>query len=684
LALHVALDIGGTFTDLIAFDEEADELRHAKSSTTPDDLTVGIFRCLAKGGVNLGDCETFVHGATVAINTLIEGTGARTVLVTTDGARDVYAIGRGNRPEAYNVFFRRAQPLVPRHRIVEVRERLGAAGNVIEPLSPEGVNEVCDRVAELEPAAIAVCLLHSYANPAHEELLGRALRQRFPGVYVSLSHEILRQYREYERTSTTVVNSYVGPRVSSYLQALDARLHADDFTGSLLIMQSNGGVTSVASAGRVPVGLMESGPVGGINASAEIGKRLGFLHVIAFDMGGTTAKASLIRDGEPAIAEGYYVGGYASGHPVMLPVVDVVEVGAGGGSIGWIDEVGALKVGPRSAGAKPGPVCYGAGGTEPTITDANLVLGRLDGRNFLGGEMPLDVAAARAALESKLARPLGLSIEEAALGMLRIAVAHMTLAVRGVSIERGYDPRDFVMIASGGNGGLHAGLIARELSIPKVIIPVLPAHCSAVGMLMTDIRHDYVRTHPMKVAEADFSGLVGIFDEFEAEGIRVLETESVTPDASEIRRSLDVRYVGQEYYLNVPVTGAEITGDGRAAIRTRFDEFHARHYGQNEPGQPVEIVNVRVSAHGKRKRLPIRIEGVPANGATMPFTERDVVLDDFRHPVSARVYRRADFRVGARIAGPAIVQEPATTTLLLAGDTAQLCSDGSILVEIGA
>ncbi|MGA2394468.1 MAG: hydantoinase/oxoprolinase family protein [Candidatus Lustribacter sp.] len=684
MALHVALDIGGTFTDLIAFDEEADELRHAKSSTTPDDLTVGIFRCLAKGGVTLGACETFVHGATVAINTLIEGTGARTVLVTTAGARDVYAIGRGNRPEAYNVFFRRAEPLVPRHRIIEVRERLGAAGNVIEALTPETVGEACDRVAELEPAAIAVCLLHSYANPEHEELLGRALRERFPGVYVSLSHEILRQYREYERTSTTVVNSYIGPRVSGYLQALDARLQADAFAGSLLIMQSNGGVTSVASASRVPVGLMESGPVGGINASAEIGKRLGFEHVIAFDMGGTTAKASLIRDGEPAIAEGYYVGGYASGHPVMLPVVDVVEVGAGGGSIGWIDEVGALKVGPRSAGAKPGPVCYGTGGTEPTITDANLVLGRLDGRNFLGGEMPLDAGAARDALATKLARPLGLTVEEAALGMLRIAVAHMTLAVRGVSIERGYDPRDFVMIASGGNGGLHAGLIARELSIPKVILPVLPAHCSAVGMLMTDIRHDYVRTHPLRLAEADFGSLAGIFDDFEAAGMRLLETEGVSPAAREIRRSLDVRYVGQEYYLNLPVARAEISGADRAAIRTRFDESHARHYGQNEPGQPVEIVNVRVSAHGKRKRLPIRVEGAAANGATIPFAERDVVLDDFRRPVRARIYQRDDLRMGTRITGPAIIEEAATTTLLLAGDVAQLCADGSILVEIAA
>ena len=504
---HVALDIGGTFTDLVAFDDATSELRHAKSSTTPRDLTEGIGRCLTKANIPLDSCETFVHGATIAINTLIEKTGARTVLLATAGARDAYLIGRGNRPEAYNMFFKRPDPLVPRNMILEVDERLSASGEPVVPLTSEAIGRICDEIAAFKPEAIAVCLLHSYVNPAHEIALGAALREAFPSAYISLSNEILRQYREYERTSTTVVNSYIGPRVSSYLNKLAEELKSQSFGGTLLIMQSNGGVTSVASAGRVPVALMESGPVGGINASAEFGKRLGFSQVIAFDMGGTTAKSSLIRDGEPAIAEGYYVGGYSSGHPVMLPVVDVVEVGAGGGSIGWIDEVGGLKVGPQSAGASPGPVCYAAGGTEPTLTDANLILGRIDPHNFLGGEMILDLAAARAAMKAKVADPLGLTIEEAALGMLRIGIAHMTLAVRGVSIERGYDPRDFVMVASGGNGGLHAPLIARELSIPKVIMPVLPAHFSAVGMLMTDIRHDYVRTHSYSLEELDFAGL---------------------------------------------------------------------------------------------------------------------------------------------------------------------------------
>lgn len=576
MTLHVALDIGGTFTDLVAFDDASGTLRHAKSSTTPEDLTIGIARCLEKGGIHLDQCETFVHGATVAINTLIEKTGAKTVLVTTAGARDAYLIGRGNRPEAYNVFFRRPTPLVPRRLIIEAEERMAANGEPIIPLTHQEIAALCGRVALLQPEAIAVCLLHSYANPAHEQMIGKALREALPSTYVSLSHEILRQYREYERTSTTVVNSYIGPKVSRYLNKLENQFKANEFGGTLLVMQSNGGVTSVASATQAPVALMESGPVGGSIASAEIGRRLGFPQVVAFDMGGTTAKASLIRDGEPSIAEGYHVNGYASGHPVMLPVVDIVEVGAGGGSIGWIDSVGALKVGPRSAGASPGPVCYGSGGQEPTVTDANLVLGRVNGENFLGGEMPLDVRAARQAIKEKLSERLNLGLEEVALGIVKIAVAHMTLAVRGVSIERGYDPRDFVMVASGGNGGLHAPLIARELSIPKVIIPVLPAHCSATGMLMTDLRHDYVRTHPAQLQEADFTAIRAICDEFRREGDMLLEQEAIPAAQRDMRRSLDLRYVGQEFYLNVPVTEAELSAADRASIRSRFEQVHAR------------------------------------------------------------------------------------------------------------
>jgi N-methylhydantoinase A len=681
MGAHVALDIGGTFTDLVFFNDHTGELRHAKSSTTPDDFTRGIENCLAKASIDLKSCETFVHGATIAINTLIEQTGARTVLVTTAGARDAYLIGRGNRPEAYNVFFKRTTPLVRRGLIVETQERMSALGEAILPLSEAEIASVCETVAGLKPDAIAVCFLHSYVDPTHEQMMGRALRRAFPDAYISLSHEILRQYREYERNSTTVVNAYIGPRVSTYLNKLETRLGDRKFPGTLLIMQSNGGVTSVAAASRAPVGLMESGPVGGINASAEIGRRLGFPQIIAFDMGGTTAKASVIRDGQPAIAEGYYVGGYASGHPVMQPVVDVVEVGAGGGSIGWIDSVGALKVGPKSAGASPGPVCYRTGGDEPTITDANLALGRINGENFLGGDMVLDRNAARRALKTKLADKLGLTVEGAALGMLKIAVAHMTLAVRGVSIERGYDPRDFVMVASGGNGGLHAPLIARELSIPRVILPVLPAHFSAVGMLMTDIRHDYVRTFARAMTDADFTTIQEICRAFEAEGKALLTSEGVAPAQQEVRLSMDIRYVGQEFYLNVPVTDEEIATQDRNAIRRHFDALHLRHYGQSAENRPVEIVNIRANAVGTRAKMEFRRSTV--GGAEKPAGSRNVYLSDARKATRCAIYQRETLAPDRTIKGPAIIEESASTVLVQEGDEATICPTGEILITIG-
>jgi N-methylhydantoinase A len=634
----------------------------------------------------LSDCEIFVHGATIAINTLIEQTGARTVLVTTAGTRDAYLIGRGNRPEAYNVLFKRTTPLVRRSMIVEANERMTAQGEPMLPLTEAEAAVVCEKIGFHQPEAIAVCFLHSYVDPTHEQIMGRALRRAFPNAYISLSHEILRQYREYERSSTTVVNSYIGPRVSTYLKRLEGRLEDRKFPGTVLIMQSNGGVTSVATASRAPVGLMESGPVGGINASAEIGRRLGFPQVIAFDMGGTTAKASMIRDGQPATAEGYYVGGYASGHPVMLPVVDVVEVGAGGGSIGWIDSVGALKVGPKSAGASPGPVCYRAGGTEPTITDCNLALGRLNGENFLGGDMSLDRTASRAALKEKLADKLGLTVEEAALGMVKIAVAHMTLAVRGVSIERGYDPRDFVMVASGGNGGLHAPLIARELSIPRVILPVLPAHFSAVGMLMTDIRHDYVQTHARPLADTDFEAIRQICDSFIDEGKKLLASEGVAQAQQEVRLSMDIRYVGQEFYLATPVTYHEVLISDRQGIRKHFDALHLRHYGQHSEKRPVEVVNIRASAIGQRAKMefkPGSTGGHAGGGGDRKPTHRDVYLNDAKIPTRCAIYQRHALAPGAIVQGPAIIEESATTSLLLEGDEATIVSTGEIIIAIG-
>ncbi|HEY2185024.1 MAG TPA: hydantoinase/oxoprolinase family protein, partial [Xanthobacteraceae bacterium] len=513
----VAIDIGGTFTDLIGFDESAGRFVQAKSLTTPAQLVQGVIDCLRKSGLSASELDELIHGSTIAINTLIERKGAKTGLIVTRGTRDVYIIGRGNRPEAYNLFFHRHRPLVPRHLTREVEERLLSSGEVHLPLDRAGVAAACRAFAAEGIEAVAVCFLHAYANPEHERTAGGLVRTALPTAYVSLSHEILREYREYERISTTVVNAYVGPKVGGYVQDLASQLGRLGFRGELSIMRSNGGVMTPETARERPASMMESGPVGGIIASARVGTALGMRNVISFDMGGTTAKASLVREGEPTMAPGYYVGGYASGHPVMLPMIDVVEVGAGGGSIAWLDEVGGLKVGPQSAGADPGPICYRAGGGAPTITDANVVLGRLDPDNFLGGSMKLDATGARRGIERKVAKPLKLDVVAASAAIVDISINKMSLAVREVSVAKGYDPRDFALVASGGAGPLHVCAIARELYIPTVIVPLFPSHFSALGMLLADERHDFTRTVYSDLANADFGKLVAVHDEMVAE-----------------------------------------------------------------------------------------------------------------------------------------------------------------------
>ncbi len=542
----IAVDIGGTFTDLVAYDSRTGRLSYAKSLTTHRALVDGIMDCIDKSHSFLGDATEVIHGSTIAINTVLERKGAKTALILTRGTRDVYRIGRGNRPQAYNIFFRRPRPLVDYALTFEVNERLLASGEVLIPLDDESVYEICENLRGGGVEAVAVCLLHSYVNPDHERRVGEIVRSELPSVYVSLSHEILREYREYERTSTTVVNAYVGPRVSSYVNELDRRLKGGGFRGSLWIMQSNGGVMVPETAVRKPVAMMESGPVGGIVAAAEIGRELGFSNVISFDMGGTTAKASLIRESTPIVAEGYYLGGYAEGHPVLSPVVDVVEVGAGGGSIAWLDEVGQLNVGPRSAGSEPGPICYGRGGSKPTITDANVALGRIRACAFMGGEMTLDVSAACVGIEEQIARPLGLDVIAAAHGILEIANSKMSLAVREVSVAKGYDPRDFVLLASGGAGPLHALAIARELHLPTVVVPRFPGHFSAVGMLLSDEKHDAVQTVFKRLDRVDPAHLLSTYRRMIG---RIAAVREDRLEDVRVAAVLDMRYEGQEFTL---------------------------------------------------------------------------------------------------------------------------------------
>jgi N-methylhydantoinase A len=671
----VAIDIGGTFTDLIGFDDRAGRFVEAKSLTTPKNLVQGIIDCIRKSGLQAGKIDDLIHGSTIAINTLIERKGAKTGLIVTHGTRDVYIIGRGNRPEAYNLLFHRHRPLVPRHLTREVAERLLASGDVHRPLDRAGVEAAAQALKAEGVEAVAVCFLHSYTNPEHEREAGAIVRKILPDAYLSLSHDILREYREFERTSTTVVNAYIGPKVGGYVKSLKQNLGEVGFKGDLSIMRSNGGVMTPEVAQERPVAMMESGPVGGIIASARVGEKLGYGNVISFDMGGTTAKASLIRDGEPTMAPGYYVGGYASGHPVMVPMIDVVEVGTGGGSIAWRDDIGALKVGPHSAGADPGPICYRGGGTEPTITDANVILGRLDPNNFLGGTMSLDADAAADGIARVVAKPLDMTTPAAAKAILDIAINKMALAVREVSVEKGYDPRDFVMVASGGAGPLHVMAIARELHIPTVIVPLFPSHFSALGMLLADERHDFIRTHYADLAKLDFPRLVEIYEEM------VVEAEAGLRRGKGAERQihLDLRYMGQEFTLPVPVTLAQLKKGDRRGIRAAFDRMYEHRYAHHSPDEPVEIVNIRLAVIGKRTRL--KFPSLKSGGAAKP-EKRSVYLDGDK-PVSCPVYARRDLKAGARIAGPALIEEHGTTTVMYKGDICRVAASGELVIAVG-
>ncbi len=678
--MRIAVDIGGTFTDLVAVDDDG-RVSRSKALTTPDDLARGIGDCLTGANVAVAGANFFVHGSTVTINAVLERKGARTGLITTKGFRDVYEIGRGNRPEGYNLFFKRPVPLVPRDLRLEVDERLYASGEVLTALDETSAATAIDALKKAGVESVAVCLLHSYANAAHEQRLGELLRQQFPEAYVSLSHEILREFREYERTSTTALNSYVGPLVRRYLVSLEKMLGAAGFHGTFRVMQSNGGVMSAETAKKMPVTMMESGPVAGVIAAARLGEALGCRHIISFDMGGTTAKSSLIKDFHPEVTSSYYVGGYVTGHPMMLPVVDIVEVGNGGGSIAWIDPAGGLKVGPQSAGAAPGPACYGKGGVEPTVTDANLIAGRIDPEYFLGSGIRLQRDQAAAAIMAKVGKPLGLSLEEAALGILTIANFNMSLSVRAVSVEKGYDPRDCVLVPSGGGGALHAIAIARELSVPRVIIPPMPAHFSALGMLMADLKHDYVQTFVRELADTSGAQIADAFAVLEKSATDTLREEGCKPEQMVLRRFLDMRYRGQEYTLPVPVTEDLRTLTDFSAIRARFDQMHQDHYGHSAPKEPVMMVNLRLSALGKfDNKLPLatasRAEDRGERG------RRPVIFDT--QPVDCPIYLSSGFKAGDQLAGPAVIEELGATILVYPGDTMEVNELGQLVIEVGS
>jgi N-methylhydantoinase A len=680
--LRLAADIGGTFTDVAAFDETGKRLLLGKSLSTPRAMVEGIEAGTAKAGTSFAAADLFLHGSTVAINTMLERTGAKTALITTRGFRDVYEIGRINRPDSYNLFFQKHQPLVPRALCFEVTERLYADGKVLKALDEAELLAVADILEREETEAVAILFLHCYRNPAHELRAKEILQKRLPGIFVSASHELSQEYREFERCSTVVANAFIGPRVQRYLTEIGGRISAEGFGGTFLVVQSTGGLFELDKASKECIRILESGPASGVIGTQALCHALGIDNAIAFDMGGTTAKAGVILDGRAMTTGQALIGGYDRALPIQVPTIDIFEVGTGGGSIASVEHGGALHVGPRSAGAEPGPACYGRGGTEPTVTDANLLLGRLSAERFLGGEMRLDTEAAEQAMRTRVAEPLALNVTDAANGILRIAATKMSYAVKGVTTERGLDAASFALVAYGGAGPLHATAVAREIGIRKIIIPRAPGHFSAFGMLFSDLRYDFVRTWFIALDKLDFDRFEKVFHELEAQGRDAIAKSAIAPKEVTVRRALDMRYVGQEHSVTVDIPAEHFAAQDRKAIKALFDAVHAQRYGTSAPSEPAEIASLRTTVTGIVEKPGF--EKLAQGEATPPKDahtgSRQVYFETAGGFRDTPTFARAALLAGNRIAGPALIEEHASTTVVYPGDVLEVDALGNLVI----
>jgi N-methylhydantoinase A len=681
--MRLAADIGGTFTDVAAFDAATGKLKFGKALSTPHRLVEGITAGVEKAGTSYADAGLFLHGSTVAINAILERTGARTALIITEGFRDIYEIGRINRPDAYNLFFKKHVPLVERALRFEVRERILADGAIDIPLDESEIVALGKRLDALGIEATAILFLNCYRNADHETRAKALIEAKHPAMFVSASHELSQEYREFERCSTVVANAYIGPKVRGYLSEINEHIKAAGFGGSFLVVQSTGGLYEAEQAKSQCVRMLESGPAAGVIGAKALCRALALDNAIAFDMGGTTAKAGVIYKGEPLTTGAALIGGYERALPIQIAMMDIFEVGTGGGSIAWVED-GALRVGPRSAGAQPGPACYGLGGSEPTVTDANLVLGRIDADRFLGGEMQLNVAAAQTALKTHVAEPLGLSLTAAADGILRIAATTMSYAVKRVTIERGLDAGNFALMAYGGAGPLHAVEVACEIGIRRVIIPKAPGVFSAFGMLYSDLRYDYVRTWPARLDDASFDDFAGIYDELESEGRRAIAAASVTPEKITVSRAADMRYVGQEHAVTVDLPMRLFEGQDRDAIKRHFDDMHLLRYGTSAPAERAEIVSLRTTVTGiMRKPALERIASGPAAPSRAARGGKRAVYFGGHGFIDARTFARDRLTAGNRIKGPALIEEHASTTVLMPGDALEVDRFGNLCIAVG-
>ena len=671
MALTLGVDIGGTFTDFVWAEDGA--LRVLKVPTTPaqeEGFLAGLER------LPMGKIRRIVHGTTVATNALLEGKWAVTALITTAGFRDVLEIGRQNRPSLYDLFCDRPPPLVPREWRLEVPERLDARGRVIRPLDEEAVRELAAKIKAGGIQAVAVVFLFSFLNPVHERRVEKILREEGIKAPITLSSEVLPEFREYERASTTVMTAALRPVVEGYLSRLSGALASRGIAAPILVMQSSGGVAGTEEAARVAAALLLSGPAGGAIGARRVGLAAGFPDLITLDMGGTSADVALIRDGEITLTPEREI----AGRPVRLPMVDVHTVGAGGGSIAWIDPGGGLRVGPRSAGAVPGPACYGRGGTEPTVTDAHLFLGHIPGERPLGGLRVLSQDLAARAIEG-VARALGLKPEQAAWGILEVVEATMERAIRVISVERGHDPREFALVAFGGAGPLHGASLARKLGIPRVLMPAQAGVLSALGLLSADLVHTFVRSLVVPLDGISPERVNGILSGFRREAEEILEGEGVPPGARKYLPVADLRYRGQAFELTLSLPDRPLTPEDLESLAEEFHREHERRYGYSVPGEPVELVNLRLTAVGEtdKPELPRHPAGGSVEGALI---ERRLLYFGGEGWREAPVYVRGRLPAGAELRGPAVIEGDESTCLVPPDARAYVDAYGNLILEV--
>ncbi|MDR7463266.1 MAG: hydantoinase/oxoprolinase family protein [Armatimonadota bacterium] len=700
--IRIGVDVGGTFTDLVAFREHTGETSLIKVPSTPTDPAEGVTEAIRRFLSGPGraweavlSSAVLIHASTIGANLLLGQKGLRLprgALVTTQGFRDVLEIGRQRRPDLYDLFFKRPAPLVERRHRFTVPERMDAQGEVVLPLDEGELRRIAGRMQEEGIEAVAVCFLHAYANPAHEVAARRILQEHLPRIPVVISSQVNPEYREYERTSTTVVNALLIPVISSYLRRLKEKAGELGLTCPIHVMQSNGGLATVEEAATLPAATIESGPAAGVVASAHLGTLLGASSILSFDMGGTTAKAGAIIGGLPQVVTEYEVGGRVhsgrivkgSGYPVRFPFIDLAEVSAGGGTIAWLDPAGGLRCGPLSAGAYPGPACYGLGGEDPTVTDANLLLGRMNPKGLLGGEMPVVPSLSAKVLREKIADRLGLDPVAAAAGMLQIVNTQMVRALRLVSLERGYDPRSMVLVAFGGAGPMHAAFLAEELGVREVVIPAAPGVFSALGLVVSDFKHDYVRSAICLAAQADPAVLEKAFRELERAAAAQLRREGIPEDRVLLQRHLDLRYLGQSYEITIPARSALDTNALRTAART-FHRRHAEVYGYAAENEPVEVVNLRLTATGITEKpalwpaqahTPTSLQ--PRGDAQM--AERPVYFEATGW-ASTPVYWRPLFHPARDVEGPAIIEQYDATTVVPPGWKVAVDEGGNLRLQ---